>query len=153
MLSEFNRAFASESLRPTIRSRLSLGSPKLKMPAARSTLAATHEHSATIFSDFKSHCDGKRTDTKTTILTLLRSAYEDYHVTEVEAKKIALFEYAATNKALLNLDSDDEQFNATRDWHAIGQGIEKKMHPGSVSDDFRFARSVLPFLMPAMIQY
>ncbi|KAF2627571.1 P-loop containing nucleoside triphosphate hydrolase protein [Macroventuria anomochaeta] len=110
------------------------------MPAARSTPAATQEHSASMFSNFKSHCDAKRVDTKTTTLTLFRNAYEDYHVTEVEAKKIALFEYAATDKALLNFDSDDEQFNATRDWRAVGEGIEKKMHPGRLTDDFRFAR-------------
>ena len=110
------------------------------MPAARSTLAASQEHSASIFSNFKSHCDAKRVDTKTTTLTLLRNAYEDYHVTEVEAHKIALFEYAAADKALLNFDSDDEQFNATRGWSAVGEGIEKRMHPGKLADDFRFAR-------------
>lgn len=110
------------------------------MPAARSTLAATQEHSASIFSDFKSHCDAKRVDTKTTTLTLLRNAYEDYHITEVDARKIALFDYASTDKALLTLDSDGEQFNATRDWGAVGEGIEKKMHPGTLTDDFRFAR-------------
>lgn len=116
------------------------------MPAARSTLAATQEHSATLFSNFKSQSDSKRVDTRTSTLTLLRNAYRDYHVTEVEAGKIALFEYAATEKALLNFDSDDEQFTATRDWHAVGEGIEKKIHPGKVTDDFRFARSAIPFL-------
>ncbi|KAH6642948.1 proteasome-activating nucleotidase [Boeremia exigua] len=110
------------------------------MPAARSTLAATHEYSASIFDDFKSHCDAKRVDTKTTILNLLRNAYENFHVTEVDAKTIALFDFAATDQALLNLDSDDEQFNATRHWRAVGEGIEKKMHPGKATDDFRFAR-------------
>ncbi|KAJ4988873.1 ATPase [Stagonosporopsis vannaccii] len=110
------------------------------MPAARSTLAATQEHSASLFNNFKSQCDAKRVDTKTTTLTLLRNAYQDYHITEVSASQIALFEYAATDKALLNFDSDDEQFHATRYWHAVGEGIEKKMHPGKVADDFRFAR-------------
>ncbi|KAF1926283.1 proteasome-activating nucleotidase [Didymella exigua CBS 183.55] len=110
------------------------------MPAARSTLATTHEHSTSIFDNFKSHCDAKRVDTKNTVLTLLRNAYEDYLVTEVNAKKIVLFDYASTDKALLALDSNDEQFNATRDWSAVGEGIEKKMHPGTLTDDFRFAR-------------
>ncbi len=71
---------------------------------------------------------------------MLRSAYQNYHVTEVEAGKIALFEYAATDQALLNFDPEDEQFNSTRDWHAVGEGIEKKMHPGTLTDEFRFAR-------------
>jgi transitional endoplasmic reticulum ATPase len=110
------------------------------MPAARSTLAATQEHGASMFSSFKSHCDAKRVDTKTTLLTLLRNAYEDYHVTEVDARKIALLEFASADKALLTLDSDDEQFNATRNWRSIGDGIEKKVHPGALTDDFRFAR-------------
>ncbi|XPT02771.1 hypothetical protein M3J09_011881 [Ascochyta lentis] len=110
------------------------------MPAARSTLAATQEHGASIFTNFKSHCDAKRVDTKTTTLTLLRNAYEDYHVTEVEAKQVSLFEFAAADKALLMLDSEDERFNATRNWRSVGEGIEKKMHPGKLTDDFRFAR-------------
>lgn len=114
------------------------------MPAARSTLAATQEQSASIFNDFKSHCDARRVDTKTVTLTLLRNAYKDYHITEVDARKIALFDFASTEKALLNMDSDDEQFNATRNWQAIGEGIEKKMHPGKLTDDFRFARYVVP---------
>ncbi|KAJ4375517.1 hypothetical protein N0V86_007049 [Didymella sp. IMI 355093] len=110
------------------------------MPTAKSNLAATQEHSVAIFNDFKSHCDGKRVDTKTTVLTLLRNNYEDYHITEVDAKKISLFDFASTDKAQLTLDSDDEQFHATRTWSAVGEGIEKKMHPGTLTDDFRFAR-------------
>lgn len=112
----------------------------IKMPAARSPLAATHEQSASIFSDFKAHCGGQRVDTRTVTLNLLRNGYKDYHVTEVEAKKIALFDFASSGKALLNLDCDDEQFSATRGWRAVGEGIEKKMHPGKLTDDFRFAR-------------
>lgn len=110
------------------------------MPAARSTLTATQEHSSSIFSGFKSHCNAKRVDTRTTTLTLLRNAYEDYYVTEVEAKQISLFEFAAADKALLSFDFEDEYFNATRTWRAVGEGIEKKMHPGKLTDDFRFAR-------------
>ncbi|KAJ4345124.1 hypothetical protein N0V95_005896 [Ascochyta clinopodiicola] len=110
------------------------------MPAARSTLAATQDQSAYIFSNFEAHCDAKRVDTKTTTLSLLRNAYKDYHITEVDAKRASLFEFAATGKALLVLDSEDEHFNATRDWHAVGDGIEKRMHPGKLTDDFRFAR-------------
>lgn len=110
------------------------------MPAATSSLDATLEHSASIFSEFKSHCDAKRVDTKTTVLTLLRNAYEDYHVTEVDAKKIDLFDYASSGNALLTFDSEDEQFHATRNWCAVGEGIEKKMHPGKLTDDFHFAR-------------
>jgi transitional endoplasmic reticulum ATPase len=112
----------------------------IKMPAARSPLAATHEQSTSIFSDFKAHCGGQRVDTRTVTLTLLRNGYKDYHVTEVEAKKIALFDFASSGKALLNLDCDDEQFSATRGWRPVGEGVEKKMHPGKLTDDFRFAR-------------
>lgn len=110
------------------------------MPAARSALTVTQKYSASMFANFESHCNAKRVDTKTVILSLLRNAYEDYHVTETDATKVALFDYASTDKALLILDSEDEQFNATRDWSAVGEGIEKKMHPGTLTDDFRFAR-------------
>lgn len=113
------------------------------MPAAISALAATQKLNASLFNDFKSQCNAKRVDAKTTTLALLRNAYHDYHVTEVSASQIALFEFAATEKAILSFDSDDEQFHASRNWHAVGEGIEKKTHPGKVTDDFRFARSVL----------
>ena len=140
MLSEFNRGFTSESLRPAVHPRFSSNNPAFKMPAAKSILIATQECSASVFNNFKSHSDAQRIDTKTTTLTLLRNAYTDYHVTEVEAKHVSLFEFAATDKALLIFDSEDENFNATRDWRTVGEGIEKKMHPGKLTDSFRFAR-------------
>lgn len=110
------------------------------MTTPKSTLAATLEQRISIFCDFKDHCGAKRIETRTVTLALLRNAYVDYHVTEVEARKIALFDFASSGKALLNLDSDDEHFHATRGWCAVGEGIEKKMHPGKLTDDFRFAR-------------
>lgn len=110
------------------------------MPAARSTLVATQEQNASVFSDFLSHRDAKSTDTRAITLDLLRKTYEDYHVTEVDAYKIALFDYASSGNALIHFDSKDEQFHATRGWHAVGDDTEKKGHPGKLTDDFRFAR-------------
>ncbi|KAF1914222.1 P-loop containing nucleoside triphosphate hydrolase protein [Ampelomyces quisqualis] len=110
------------------------------MPAARSILAATQDNSAGIFSAFKAHTEAQRVDTKNTVLTLIRNAYPDYHVTEVDERKVSLREYAATEKASIAIDAEDEAFNATREWHPVGEGIEKKTHPGSLDDDYRFAR-------------
>ena len=110
------------------------------MPAPKSILTATQANGAEIFSAFKSHTEAPRIDTKTTVLTLIRNAYPDYHVTEVEEKRVSLYEFAATDKALLILDHEDEAFNATRGWRAVGEGIEKKTHPGTLKDEFRFAR-------------
>ncbi|KAF1943577.1 P-loop containing nucleoside triphosphate hydrolase protein [Clathrospora elynae] len=110
------------------------------MPATKTLLTSTQENSAAIFSDFKSHCDAPRVDTKTNILALLRNAYPDYHVTEVEERRVSLFEFAGAGKAMLILDAEDEGFNSTREWKAVGSGIEKKKHPGTLKDDFRFAR-------------
>jgi transitional endoplasmic reticulum ATPase len=110
------------------------------MPAARTLLSSTQANSAAIFNDFKSHCDAPRVDTQTHALTLLRNAYPDYHVTEVEKKKVSLFEFADADKATLIFDAEDEAFNATREWRAVGEGVEKKMHPGKLTDNFRFAR-------------
>jgi transitional endoplasmic reticulum ATPase len=110
------------------------------MPASKSILAATQANNVDVFSAFKAHSDAPRIDTKTTALTLIRKAYSDYHITEVEEKKVSLHEFAAAGKAELVLDSEDEAFNATREWHAVGEGIEKKTHPGKLNDQFRFAR-------------
>jgi transitional endoplasmic reticulum ATPase len=121
------------------------------MPAARTLLSSTQANSATIFSEFKSHCDAPRVDTKTHALTLIRNAYPDYHVTEVEEKKVSLFEFASAGKATLIFDAEEEAFNATREWRAVGEGVEKKMHPGKLKDEFRFARYVdpLPLTCPS----
>jgi transitional endoplasmic reticulum ATPase len=110
------------------------------MPAAKSILAATHTESANVFSAFRSHTLAPRTDTKTVILDLIRSTYPDHHVTEVNERKVSLHEFAASGKASSVLDAEDEAFNATRDWHAVGEGIEKKTHPGALKDEHRFAR-------------
>jgi transitional endoplasmic reticulum ATPase len=110
------------------------------MPAAKSILAATHTESADVFSAFRSHTLAPRTDTKTVLLNLIRTTYPDHHVTEVNERKVSLHEFAASGKASSILDADDEAFNATRDWHAVGEGIEKKTHPGALKDEYRFAR-------------
>lgn len=114
------------------------------MAAVKTALTATEECGDLVFSEFKSHSGAQRIDTKTTTLTLLRNAYTDYHVTEVDANNVSLFEFATAGKALLMLDSEDENFCTTRDWRTVGDGIEKKMHRGKLTDNFRFARLVTP---------
>ncbi|KAJ4366256.1 hypothetical protein N0V83_007892 [Neocucurbitaria cava] len=111
------------------------------MPSTKTLLTATQPNSAAVFDAFKLHCDAPRVETRTTILTQLRSAYPDHHVTEAEERRVSLFEFAAaTDKAVLNFDDEGEGFQATRDWRAVGEGIEKKVHPGRLRDEFRFAR-------------
>jgi transitional endoplasmic reticulum ATPase len=110
------------------------------MPAAKDMLSATLEHSNHVFETFKQHCRGSRIDTKTTALSLLKDTYPSYHVTEANEQSVALFDYAAAEKAILTLDSDSESFNASRRWHSVGERIEKKQHPGRLDDDYRFAR-------------
>jgi transitional endoplasmic reticulum ATPase len=110
------------------------------MPASKSVLAATQANNVDVFSAFRSHTEAPRIDTRSTVLTLIRKSYPDYHVTEVEERKVSLYEFAASGKAELVLDAEDEAFNATREWSAVGEGIEKKTHPGKLSDEFRFAR-------------
>lgn len=110
------------------------------MPAARSLLAATQANSAEIFDAFKSHADAKRVDTRTTALTLIRNAFPHYHVTEVEERCVSLYQFAAADKAVLINDTEDDAFNSTLSWQAVGEGVEKKKHPGALKDEFRFAR-------------
>jgi len=110
------------------------------MPAAKDMLSATLDQSNHVFNQFLGHCRGTRIDTKTRALDLLKATYSSYHVTEVNESLVALFEYAAAEKATLTLDSDSESFNATRRWHSVGERIEKKLHPGKLDDEYRFAR-------------
>jgi transitional endoplasmic reticulum ATPase len=110
------------------------------MPAAKDMLSATLDQSNNVFNEFLGHCRGSRIDTKTTALDLLKATYSSYHVTEVNESLVALFDYAAAEKAILTLDSDSESFNASRLWHSVGERIEKKLHPGKLDDEYRFAR-------------
>jgi transitional endoplasmic reticulum ATPase len=110
------------------------------MSAAGSILAATQTETADVLSAFRSHTKAARTETKTTLLDVIRNAHPDYHVTEVTEKKVSLHEYAASGKASSMVDAEDESFYATRDWHPVGEGIEKKTHPGRLDDDYRYAR-------------
>jgi transitional endoplasmic reticulum ATPase len=112
------------------------------MSASKSVLADTQGSNATISQTFRIHCNAPRNDTKTTVLTLIREAYRGYHVTEVDEKRVSLFEFAAHDKAQLIFDAEEATFNATRAWKAVGDGIEKKMHPGKLKDEFRFVRYV-----------
>lgn len=104
------------------------------------TLNTTHSNGVLAFGTFRDHTSGKRIDTKSTALNTLRAAYPSHHVTEVEAQKCAFFDYASAGKAVLTLDGEDESFDTTRLWKPVGNGIEKKLSPGKLDDDFRFAR-------------
>ncbi|KAF2786144.1 P-loop containing nucleoside triphosphate hydrolase protein [Melanomma pulvis-pyrius CBS 109.77] len=110
------------------------------MPAAKDILSATSAASEGVFGTFEQHCNGLRIDTKTTALCRIKGYYPDYHVTEASEYRVALFDYATANKAELTLDSASESFNATRRWSSVGERIEKKLHPGKLDDDYRFAR-------------
>jgi transitional endoplasmic reticulum ATPase len=110
------------------------------MADTKSILEITQGNRAEIFETFKSHTNAPRVETRTVVLNQIRNAYTDYHVTEVEEKRVSLFEYAAAGKAELILDVEDETFMTTKAWRAVGEGIEKKAHPGTLRDEFRFAR-------------
>ncbi|CAE7218837.1 hypothetical protein CFE70_010358 [Pyrenophora teres f. teres 0-1] len=110
------------------------------MPAARTLLSSTTPSKDRVAQIFESHCSGERLETRDKVLTSLRDAYSDFHVTEVNEGKCSLFEFADADKATLVLDTEDEKFMATRKWVPVGEGVQKKMHPGDLVDDYRFAR-------------
>lgn len=110
------------------------------MPAAKDLIAATKENDKNAFEEFRQHANGTRIETKSNVLNIIRNAYPDYHVTEVDERDCSLFEFAAAGKATVTLDSDEETFDMTRNWKPVGEGIERKMHPGQLVDDYRFAR-------------
>jgi transitional endoplasmic reticulum ATPase len=102
--------------------------------------AATASSSDGVFGAFQSHTNAPRIETRTMVLNMIRMYYRDFHVTEVDERKVSLFEYAGADKAKLVHDGDDEFFMSTKGWRAVGEGIEKKTHPGKLQDDFRYAR-------------
>lgn len=95
-----------------------------------------------VFAGYKALNNLPRSETREAVRTLIRDAYKDYHVTEVDEEKISLREFAASGKAEITLDIEDEAFSATRDWSAVGEGMQRKTNAGEVKDGFRFARSV-----------
>jgi transitional endoplasmic reticulum ATPase len=107
------------------------------MPAAKEPSSSSSQF---LFEAFKEHCQSPRVDTKTASLHLIRKAYPDHHVTEISEQKAALFQFADAGKAEVILDSEAEGFNATREWKPVGERIEKKLHPGKLSNEYRFAK-------------
>jgi transitional endoplasmic reticulum ATPase len=103
-------------------------------------LAATTNNNGSAFSAFKTHSNAQRMETKSATLTLIRNAYLDYHVTEVDEGNVSLREYAGTDAASITLDAEDDSFMLTRQWRAVGEGIEKVTHSGELRDEARFAR-------------
>ena len=110
------------------------------MPAAKDILAATLDSNAAVADTFKQHFSDTRADTKTTILNALRQSYPTHHVTEAGDHNLSFVEFAEAGKATLVLDSAPEAFNATRAWKPVGEGVEKRAHPGKLEDEYRFAR-------------
>jgi len=114
--------------------------PQITMPAARTTLSSTSSTNNDVYLNFEEHCRGERVETRNKLLSLLRGCYADFHVTEVDEAKVSLFDFADADKATLELDAEDEKFKAVRKWGPVGEGVQKKMHPGHLMDDYRFAR-------------
>lgn len=98
-----------------------------------------------VFNAFSEHAGQQRIETKQRVLNIVRKQYSQYHVTVVDAGSCSLLEFAAAGKATASHEADDETFNATRKWKPVGSGIEKKTHPGSLQDDYHFARYVFFF--------
>ncbi|KAL5424679.1 hypothetical protein PMIN04_003062 [Paraphaeosphaeria minitans] len=93
-----------------------------------------------VFDAFSEHAGQQRTETKQRVLNIIRKQYPQHHVTVVDSGSCSLLEFAAAGKATYSHEADDETFNATRQWKPVGSGVEKKMHPGSLQDEFHFAR-------------
>src|SRR5262245_19656443 len=102
------------------------------MPAAKDLVAATNLNDKEVFEKFSQHASGTRIDTKSTALNIIRNAFPDHHVTEVDEKVCALADFAAAGKATLTYDNGESTFNMARTWKPVGTGIEKKMHPGKL---------------------
>lgn len=106
-------------------------------------LTETRAEGADFLNAFREHANAPRVETKTVVLSGIRATHPDHHVTEVEEKKVSLFEYAAAGKAKCILDVGDEGFMATKAWKSVGEGVGKKEHPGELKDEFRYARYVV----------
>lgn len=110
------------------------------MSSNEPVLVATKASDNTVVTGFKNHNALQRSDTKTTLWTLIRNEYPEYHVTETRGNSISLFDFAAAGKAKLVYDDESEGLHATRRWESVGEGVEMKMHPGKLSDEFQFVR-------------
>ncbi|KAF1955391.1 P-loop containing nucleoside triphosphate hydrolase protein [Byssothecium circinans] len=127
-------------------------------------ITSTLQNNNAVFADFRSHTNGSRIETKSAVLNIIRKAYPEYHVTEVAQQSCSLFEFAKAGKAVCTFDAGDygkgdesktgdagkdgmgmgiglgREADVARTWVAVGSGVEKKMHPGTLVDEYRFAR-------------
>ncbi|KAH8723265.1 proteasome-activating nucleotidase [Phaeosphaeriaceae sp. PMI808] len=110
------------------------------MAAPESIFAATSTARDYMTDKFSYHTSASRLDTRTRLLNHFRTGYRQFHVTEVDQRKVSLYEFAAAGKAELVEDPDDKHVQATRTWVPVGEGLEKKVHPGMLKDEPRFTR-------------
>jgi len=108
-------------------------------PILPSTSTGDDPHAA-IRAGFYTHCSAARTETKIQLFDLIRNAYPHHHITSISAKQANLIEFAKAGKASFAYDHADGAFTASRVWHAVGDGVEKKLHPGALADKHRFVR-------------
>lgn len=101
----------------------------------------TQDRTKDVFNAFNQHASSQRTETKQRVLDSLRGWYPDSHVTAVSQRGCSLLEYAAAGKATAEAVAT-EQHIATRQWKAVGTGVEKKTHPGKLDDEYSFAKCV-----------
>ena len=95
---------------------------------------------ARVFAGYTQHNSIPRSETREAIRALIRAAYPDHHVTEVDEEKISLRDFAASGRAEITLDASDAAFSGTREWRAVGEGMQRKVDRGELKDEFRFAR-------------
>ncbi|KAH6518379.1 hypothetical protein HBI81_174530 [Parastagonospora nodorum] len=108
---------------------------------------------AQVFAGYTKHNSIPRSETREAIRALIRDAYPEYYVTEVDERKISLREFAASGRADIHLDASDKAFSGTRDWSAVGEGMQRKMNAGEARDEFRFARFQYKFNGDEFIVY
>lgn len=78
-----------------------------------------------IFEGYKSHNDGHRVSTETTLLELIRATHPSYLVIRTSPRKCDLIGYAAAGYAQLT-KTTDELYDASRHYQAPGPRVERQ---------------------------
>ncbi|OCK87812.1 P-loop containing nucleoside triphosphate hydrolase protein [Cenococcum geophilum 1.58] len=110
------------------------------MGATKEIALQSDEARKAAFEEFKQHCSGQRTSTTLSVIEGLRKTHPDHHVTAVLRTSCSLLEYAAAGKATATFDGNGEGFDVLRGWKSVGEGLEKRDHPGRLQDSVNFGR-------------
>jgi transitional endoplasmic reticulum ATPase len=93
-----------------------------------------------VYEDFKTHCDGHRTETGLILSDFMRKHHPDYTVTQTVLSNCDLSGFAAAGHAKIELDTEGQSFEFTRSYHPPAHRMGNHGSPERLVDVVSFGK-------------